>query len=103
MTVLRLGIAVRRGIYPTLIGENFLYWAKKNATFCCVKPRSNTDEGLSTATTKKRGSFHRMVEDGKAEKLDFIITKKITRFSRNTLDEDSELRLTMVMKTLKRT
>ena len=80
------------------------------------------DEGLSAATTKKRESFHRMVEDGKAGKFDFIITKEITRFARNTLDsiqytrellnagvgvlfqndnintldEDSELRLTIM-------
>ena len=80
------------------------------------------DEGLSAATTKKRENFHRMVEDGKAGLFDLIITKEITRFARNTLDsiqytrellgngiavffqsdnintldEDSELRLTIM-------
>ena len=80
------------------------------------------DEGLSAATTRKRENFHRMVEDGKAELFDLIITKEITRFARNTLDsiqytrellnagvgvffqndnintldEDSELRLTIM-------
>lgn len=44
------------------------------------------DEGLSAATTKNRENFHRMVEDGGAHKFDLIITKKITRFARNTLD-----------------
>ena len=80
------------------------------------------DEGLSAATTKKRENFHRMIEDGKAGRFDLIITKEITRFARNTLDsiqytrellnagvgvffqndnintldEDSELRLTIM-------
>ena len=80
------------------------------------------DEGLSAATTKKRENFHRMVEDGKSGLFDLIITKEITRFARNTLDsiqytrdllsagvgvffqndnintldEDSELRLTIM-------
>ena len=80
------------------------------------------DEGLSGISTKKRENFHRMVEDGKAGLFDMIITKEITRFARNTLDsiqytrellnngvaiffqndnintldEDSELRLTIM-------
>jgi len=44
------------------------------------------DEGLSGTSVKKRGSFLRMVEDAKFHKFDFIITKEISRFSRNTLD-----------------
>ena len=47
------------------------------------------DEGLSGATTKKRENFHRMVDDGKAGVFDFIITKEISRFARNTLDSIS--------------
>lgn len=47
------------------------------------------DEGLSGATTKKRENFHRMVDDGKAGLFDFIITKEISRFARNTLDSIS--------------
>lgn len=92
----------------------------KNANWTYVD--GYIDEGLSAATTKKRGNFNRMVEDGKAGKFDFIITKEITRFARNTLDsiqytrellnagvgilfqndaintldEDSELRLTIM-------
>lgn len=80
------------------------------------------DEGLSGISTKKRENFHRMVEDGKNGDFDLIITKEITRFARNTLDsiqytrellnngvavffqndnintldEDSELRLTIM-------
>ena len=80
------------------------------------------DEGLSAATTKNRENFHRMVDDGRAGLFDLILTKEITRFARNTLDsirytrellsagvgvffqndnintldEDSELRLTIM-------
>ena len=44
------------------------------------------DEGLSGTSVKKRESFLRMIEDAKLHKFDFIITKEISRFSRNTLD-----------------
>ena len=80
------------------------------------------DEGLSGISTKKRENFNRMVEDGKGGAFDLVITKEITRFARNTLDsiqftrgllacgvavyfqndnintldEDSELRLTIM-------
>ena len=80
------------------------------------------DEGLSGMSTKKRENFHNMINDAKSGLLDFIITKEITRFARNTLDsiqytrdllsfgvgvffqndnintldEDSELRLTIM-------
>lgn len=50
------------------------------------------DEGLSAATTKKRENFHRMVDDGKTGLFDFIITKEISRFARNTLDSISYTR-----------
>ena len=45
-----------------------------------------TDEGISATNTKKRGGFNRMVEDALAGKIDFIITKSISRFARNTVD-----------------
>jgi site-specific DNA recombinase len=44
------------------------------------------DEGISGTSTKKRDSFNRMIADAKAGRLDFIITKEISRFSRSTLD-----------------
>ena len=44
------------------------------------------DEGLSGTSTKKREQFNKMIEDCKAGKIDVIITKSISRFSRNTLD-----------------
>ena len=97
--------------------EDFI---KKNPNWTYVE--GYIDEGLSAATTKNRENFHRMVDDGKAGVFDLIITKEISRFARNTLDsiqftrellnagvgvffqndnintldEDSELRLTIM-------
>ena len=97
--------------------QNFI---RKNT--CWTYVEGYIDEGLSAATTKKRENFHRMVDDGKAGLFDFVITKEISRFARNTLDsiqytrellnagvgvffqndnintldEDSELRLTIM-------
>ena len=44
------------------------------------------DEGISGTSIKKRDSFLQMIEDAKAGRFDFIITKEISRFSRSTLD-----------------
>lgn len=97
--------------------RNFI---KKNANWEFVE--GYIDEGLSGMSTKKRENFHNMVNDAKAGLFDLVITKEITRFARNTLDsiqytrellnsgvgvffqndnintldEDSELRLTIM-------
>ena len=44
------------------------------------------DEGISGTTALKRNNFMRMINDAKKGKFDLIITKEISRFSRNTLD-----------------
>lgn len=44
------------------------------------------DEGISGTSVNKRDSFLKMIDDAKLGKFDFIITKEISRFSRNTLD-----------------
>lgn len=44
------------------------------------------DEGLSGTSVKKRENFLRMIADAREGKFDFIVTKEISRFSRNTLD-----------------
>ena len=93
---------------------------KKNKAWTFVP--GYVDEGLSGISTRKRENFNRMVEDGKSGAFDLIITKEISRFARNTLDsikytrellasgvavffqndnintldEDSELRLTIM-------
>lgn len=44
------------------------------------------DEGISGTSVKKRENFNRMIADGKAGKFNLILTKEISRFSRNTVD-----------------
>ena len=44
------------------------------------------DEGLSGISTKKRKRFNEMIADAKEGAFDLIITKEISRFARNTLD-----------------
>ena len=61
--------------------ENFI---KKNKAWTFVP--GYVDEGLSGISTKKRKHFNAMVEDAEGGKFDLIITKEISRFARNTLD-----------------
>ena len=44
------------------------------------------DEGMSGTSVGKRENFLRMIDDARAKRFDFIVTKEISRFSRNTLD-----------------
>ena len=44
------------------------------------------DEALSGTSRSKRVRFNEMMEDAAKGKLDYIITKSISRFARNTLD-----------------
>ena len=44
------------------------------------------DEGLSGISTKKRENFNRMIDEAAEDKFDLVITKEISRFARNTLD-----------------
>lgn len=44
------------------------------------------DEGISGSTVKGRKEFLKMIEDAKEKKFDLIITKEVSRFSRNLLD-----------------
>lgn len=44
------------------------------------------DEGISGTSVNKRENFLRMIDDAKKGMFDFIVTKEISRFSRNTLD-----------------
>ena len=44
------------------------------------------DEGISGTSVEKREDFLRMIEDSKKGMFDLILTKEISRFSRNTLD-----------------
>lgn len=44
------------------------------------------DEGITGTSTKKRTQFNRMMEDAYAGKFQLILTKEVSRFSRNILD-----------------
>lgn len=44
------------------------------------------DEGISGTSVHKRENFLKMIDDAKKGRFDFIVTKEISRFSRNTLD-----------------
>ena len=44
------------------------------------------DEGISGTSTKRRGQFNRMINDAYEGKFRMIITKEVSRFSRNILD-----------------
>lgn len=44
------------------------------------------DEGITGTSTKKRGRFKQMIKDCEAGKIDYIVTKSISRFARNVLD-----------------
>ncbi len=61
--------------------ENFI---KKNSAWTYIP--GYVDEGLSGISTKKRKHFNSMIEDAKDGMFDLIITKEISRFARNTLD-----------------
>ena len=44
------------------------------------------DEGITGTSTKKRAAFNRMIHDAYMGKFQLIITKEVSRFSRNILD-----------------
>lgn len=44
------------------------------------------DEGITGTSTKKRAQFNRMISDARAGKFKLILTKEVSRFSRNLLD-----------------
>ena len=44
------------------------------------------DEGLSGTSVKKRKAFLRMMSDCESGKIDYILTKSISRFARNTVE-----------------
>ena len=61
--------------------QNFIS-SNKNWTYV----EGYIDEALSGTSVKRRESFLKMIDDSAFDKFDLIITKEISRFSRNTLD-----------------
>ncbi len=69
------------------LGNQITYYEdliKKNRSWTFVP--GYIDEGLSGISTKKRENFNRMIEEAAQDKFDLVITKEISRFARNTLD-----------------
>ena len=69
------------------LGNQITYYEdliKKNAHWTFVP--GYIDEGLSGISTKKRENFNRMIEEAGQDRFDLVITKEISRFARNTLD-----------------
>ncbi len=44
------------------------------------------DEGITGTSTSKRENFLRMIQDAKQNAFDLILTKEVSRFARNTVD-----------------
>ena len=44
------------------------------------------DEGITGTSTKRRAAFNRMIADARSGKFQLILTKEVSRFSRNILD-----------------
>lgn len=64
--------------------EYYEEYIKSNSKWMYVK--GYIDEGISGISTNKRENFHKMIDDGLSGKFDYIVTKEISRFVRNTLD-----------------
>ena len=64
--------------------EHFDEMIKNNPNWTYID--GYTDEGITGTSDIKRDNFIKMIEDAKKGKFDLIITKEISRFSRNTLD-----------------
>ena len=45
-----------------------------------------SDDGISGTSTHKRDGFNDMIDDVMSGKIDFIVTKEVSRFARNTVD-----------------
>ena len=68
--------------YTTMISEN------PNWKLAGIFP----DKGLSGTSTKKREQFNKIIRKCRQGRIDLIITKSVSRFSRNTLDSLSHVR-----------
>ena len=44
------------------------------------------DEGISGTLAEKRPRFKKMIEDCLTGKIDYIVTKSVSRFARNTVE-----------------
>lgn len=71
--------------------EHFSEYIKSNENWVYVS--GYVDDGISGTSDIKRSNFMRMIDDAKDGKFDLIVTKEISRFSRNTMDSIKYTRL----------
>ena len=64
--------------------EHFEQYIKQNPNWIYVK--GYVDDGITGTSDIKRDNFMKMIEDARRGEFDLIVTKEISRFSRNTLD-----------------
>lgn len=64
--------------------DHFKKYIEENNNWTYIE--GYVDDGISGTSDIKRNSFMKMIADAKEGKFDLIITKEISRFSRNTLD-----------------
>ncbi len=64
--------------------EHFEKYIKENPNWTYIE--GYVDDGITGTSDVKRDNFMKMIEDARNGKFDLIITKEISRFSRNTLD-----------------
>ncbi len=64
--------------------EHFEQYIKQNPNWTYIP--GYVDDGITGTSDIKRDNFMQMIEDAHLGKFDLIVTKEISRFSRNTLD-----------------
>ena len=64
--------------------EHYTAYIKSNLEWKLVEVYA--DDGISATNMAKREAFNRMIQDCRDGKIDLILTKSISRFSRNTVD-----------------
>ena len=64
--------------------EHFEAYIKQNPNWTYIS--GYVDDGITGISDIKRDNFMKMIDDARCGKFDLIVTKEISRFSRNTLD-----------------
>lgn len=64
--------------------EHFEQYIKENPNWTYIP--GYIDDGITGTSDVKRDNFMKMIDDARSGKFDLIVTKEISRFSRNTLD-----------------
>lgn len=74
-----IGYSFKSGMQFGYMFERYLYRLE-------ITEDLYADEGISGTKVKKRPQFKKMIDDCLAGKIDYIITKSVSRFARNTVE-----------------